>query len=326
MPFIQSLTAIDWALVVILFFSAIEGYRKGFVEIFSSFIGLVASVYLSFKYHVYIGKLISPYLGLNHNWSTLIGYISIAIATQLVITICSIFIFRRFLSFLLYLRINHIFGIFVAIVNTLLFIILFVNVLLMLPLSGVYKQQLVESILFKYMANISIKFGSDIKIPLEAAIHDTQQFITLKPGSLEKIVIAAKVQNWDLYPDENSEAEMITLINSERIRNGLFELVNSFDLRDIARIRCIDMFDRKYFSYYDPDGHDIAFELKNVSVKYTLVADTIAYAYNTQTVYDGFMAKTETKAIFLNPKFTKIGVGIIDAGIYGKIFTQIFTN
>jgi uncharacterized protein YkwD/uncharacterized membrane protein required for colicin V production len=326
MPIINSLTVIDWALVVIILLSAIEGYRLGFVEIFSSFLALLASVYLSFKYHLILGQLISTYTGLNINWTILISYILIAILVQIAITVLSIYILRKFLSFLLYLKLNHILGIFIAIAYTLLFIILFVNVVLMMPLTGVYKQQMITSVIFKYIADISLKFGSNIKIPLEAAIHDTQQFITLKPGSLEKIVITAKIQNWDLYPDQTSESEMLNLVNAERIKNGLFELKKAQDLQDIARIKCNDMFDRRYFSHFDPDGHDVSYELKNVNIKFNIVADNIAYAYNLQTVHNGFMANIDNKSNILNPKFSKVGIGIIDAGIYGKIFTQIFTD
>lgn len=326
MPIINSLTLVDWALLVILFFSAIEGYRLGFVEIFSALFGLIASVYLSFRYHLLLGQTITAYLGINSNWSSLIGYVLVAGLVQIVITLFSIYVFRKLLSFLLYLPINNILGIFVGIANSLLFIVLFVNVILMLPFSGVYKQQVVESVIFKYIADVSLKFGANIKIPLEAAIHDTQQFITLKPGSTEKIAIAAKVQNWDMYPDQAAESEMLTLINAERIKNGLFELINSANLQDISRTRCEDMFDRRYFSHYDPDGHDIAYEAKSVGIRFSIIADNIAYAYNTQTVHDGFMANHDSRNVILNPKYTKVGIGIIDAGIYGKIYVQIFTD
>jgi len=40
----------------------------------------------------------------------------------------------------------------------------------------------------------------------------------------------------------------------------------------------------------------------------------------------GLMNSPGHRANILNPNFHKIGIGVIDGGIYGKMYTQEFTN
>ena len=54
--------------------------------------------------------------------------------------------------------------------------------------------------------------------------------------------------------------------------------------------------------------------------------ENIAYAPTTALANDGLINSPEHRDNILSKDFNKIGVGVIDAGTYGKMFTQDFTN
>lgn len=54
--------------------------------------------------------------------------------------------------------------------------------------------------------------------------------------------------------------------------------------------------------------------------KIWLFPPTVIVAHN------GLMNSEGHRANILSPEFSRVGIGVIDNGIYGKIFVQIFTD
>jgi len=44
------------------------------------------------------------------------------------------------------------------------------------------------------------------------------------------------------------------------------------------------------------------------------------------TAHVGLMNSEGHRENILDPKLNKIGIGVIDNGVYGKMFVQVFTN
>jgi len=44
------------------------------------------------------------------------------------------------------------------------------------------------------------------------------------------------------------------------------------------------------------------------------------------TAHNGLMNSEGHRANILEPEFRKIGIGVIDNGVYGKMFVQVFTD
>jgi uncharacterized protein YkwD len=97
-------------------------------------------------------------------------------------------------------------------------------------------------------------------------------------------------------------------------------------LRKLARSHSLDMFQRGYFSHYTPDGLSPFDRMNAANIEYTYAGENLALAPSTDLAMQGLMNSPGHRANILNPNFNKIGIGAIDGGIYGIMFSQEFTN
>lgn len=120
------------------------------------------------------------------------------------------------------------------------------------------------------------------------------------------------------------EKQMLDLVNKERTSRGLAALKVNATLTEVARAHSRDMINRSYFSHNNPDGKTPFDRMKAAGVTYRTAGENIAGAPSTQTAHTNLMNSSGHRANILNSNFTEVGIGIIDGGRYGKMFTQNF--
>lgn len=107
------------------------------------------------------------------------------------------------------------------------------------------------------------------------------------------------------------EAEVVRLVNIERVKNGLSELEQDGELDKAADIRAEEIIG--YFSHTRPDGSDCFTVLNGNGISYQTVGENIAAGYTTpDRVVEGWMNSPGHRANILNANFTQIGVGFKD--------------
>lgn len=122
------------------------------------------------------------------------------------------------------------------------------------------------------------------------------------------------------------EQMMIDLVNQERQAAGLQKLTVDYTLVKTARLKSKDMIEHDYFSHTSP-VYGSPFDLmKSQGVSYRYAGENLAGAPSVERAHTGLMNSSGHRANILNPNFTHIGVGIIDGGRYGKMFTQHFVG
>ncbi len=62
------------------------------------------------------------------------------------------------------------------------------------------------------------------------------------------------------------------------------------------------------------------------SITYGYAGENLALAPSTELAMQGLMNSPGHRKNILSPNFTKVGIGVMDGGIYGKMFTQEFTD
>lgn len=118
------------------------------------------------------------------------------------------------------------------------------------------------------------------------------------------------------------EAEVVRLVNEIRVKNGLRELKQDWELSRVARYKSEDMRAKKYFSHTSPTYGSPFEMMKSFGIVYRSAAENIAKGYATpKAVVDGWMNSSGHRANILNPSFTHIGVGYVKDGSY---WTQMF--
>ena len=120
----------------------------------------------------------------------------------------------------------------------------------------------------------------------------------------------------------NYESEVVRLVNEIRVKNGLSELKEDWELSRVARYKSQDMKDNKYFSHTSPVYGSPFQMMKNFGISYRSAAENIAKGQRTpQAVVNAWMNSSGHRANILNSSYTHIGVGYVADGNY---WTQMF--
>jgi uncharacterized membrane protein required for colicin V production len=163
------------------------------------------------------------------------------------------------------------------------------------------------------LAALSGQFGDSVPV-----------FVTkLGADDTEKLDLPSDLQ---LTPDPVAERQMFDLVNEERQSAGLGPLVWDDGLVPVARAHSEEMFRLKYFSHTSPVAGSPFDRLKAAGVTYTRAGENLAYAQSVTIAHRGLMESQGHRENILRPEFTKIGIGVISAGPYGRMFTQLFVT
>lgn len=122
------------------------------------------------------------------------------------------------------------------------------------------------------------------------------------------------------------EAEMLRLVNEERVKRGLPPVKADPELAAVARAHSADMFARGYFSHYTPEKKDPFDRMKKAGVKFVTAGENLALGRTLKICHEGLMNSPGHRANILNPAFGRLGIGILDGGIYGLMISQEFRN
>ena len=84
------------------------------------------------------------------------------------------------------------------------------------------------------------------------------------------------------------------------------------------------MFKLKYFGHQSPVSGSPFDRLKAAGITYTRAGENLAYAQSVAVAHRALMDSPGHRENILRPEFTRIGIGVINAGAYGRMVTQLF--
>lgn len=120
------------------------------------------------------------------------------------------------------------------------------------------------------------------------------------------------------------EQRMLELVNQERVKAGLKPLQIDMALVRLARLKAQDMIDRGYFSHTSPTYGSPFDMMRAAGVQYRYAGENLAGAPTVSSAHTNLMDSPGHRANILNANFTKIGIGVVSGGPYGKMFVQMF--
>ena len=120
-------------------------------------------------------------------------------------------------------------------------------------------------------------------------------------------------------------AQIVTLVNAERAKNGLSALTYDSTLQSAAQVRAQEIVTS--FSHTRPNGTYYSSVLKEFGVSYRRSGENIAWGQKTpEEVVTAWMNSSGHRANILNANYNKIGVGC-NISASGTIYwSQLFTN
>jgi uncharacterized YkwD family protein len=120
------------------------------------------------------------------------------------------------------------------------------------------------------------------------------------------------------------EAQMLKLINQERVQRGLKPLSVDLAVTAEARKKSQDMITNNYFGHTSPTYGSPFTQLSRAGISYRAAGENLAGAPTVDRAHTALMNSPGHRANILNASYTHVGIGIIDGGPYGKMYTQMF--
>ena len=315
---------IDLIIIFVVLYYVYLSHSHKFWNVFSDLASFVGSVIVSTIVFRFVSKFINLNFNLGLPASNLIGFILSIVILEFSLSSLMYFLASQFLEKLKISKLLNHLSLVVGIMQGLIVCIFFVNLAYYLPIKPNINVDIEYSKIANFILIRNQKTQDIYNEIFDPSIFNSLSYLTIKPEEDKRINL--DVKKLDLTVDQNSEKEMFEKINSERSALAISKLTYSNNLSVLAEEYAMDMWKRKYFSHYSPEGQNVGDRLKENKIKYAYAGENLALAPTVAIAHNGLMNSEGHRKNILETKFTKVGVGVVDNGVYGKIFVQVFTD
>ena len=328
--FLFSFNWIDFLVIIVILFYALEGYSIGFYASILDLASFVSAFIFGLSFYSFFAKLLIKIFTIPQGFAKAIGFFVAAFLAEIIVS----FILRNFvkrapfykkiLTSKVHKTLNDIFGIFPSVFSGILLIAFILTMIMTLPLSSYLKNAVSDSYFGSRLVTNTQGLGKDINTVFGGAVNEGIAFFTVEPQSNETVNLNFRTSN--VKVDSSAEQQMIGLVNKERTSRRIASLSQNPLLTKVARAHCQDMFKRGYFSHYTLEGLSPFDRMAEANIVFNYAGENLALAPSTQLAMEGLMQSPGHKENILSTNFAKIGIGAIDGGIYGEMFCQEFTD
>lgn len=315
---------VDFIVLIVVFFFAQEGLQRGLFVQFFDILGFAVALLASLNFYPLGAEILIKLFNLPKIAANPIGFLLVWLVAETIFFTALSPLFRKIVIPRLESRANKFLGFIPGVFNALLFTAFILLFIVSLPIRPDIKKDIYDSKVGSFLiesASIAEKPFTSIFGPIA---KQSLTFLTITPE--EKGTIDLEFTQAEYTIDLQSEQQMLAQVNEERAKTGAKALEFDGRLVEVARAHSRDMFERGYFSHFSPEGKDVGDRLENTSIYYTFAGENLALAPNVDRAHTGLMNSSGHRRNILDPAFSKVGIGVIDGGVYGKMFTQVFTN
>ncbi|HSX42223.1 MAG TPA: CvpA family protein [Candidatus Saccharimonadales bacterium] len=321
---------IDGIIVVTLVIYVFEGVNRGFMEQVLELIGFFLTIFLAAWTYRPIGAWLSAHAGVLPEAADPLAFLIDWTVLQALFSLALKYGYHLLPAVIRRSRSNHIAGVFPALAKAAVIIAIVLTVAVIAPVPRQLKQAINGSYLgSKFVAQSGTVEGYLNKI-FGRDVEKSLTFLTVPPQN-EQIIgsndrVDLKFTTTDVKVDAAAETQLLDLVNQARRQAGLVPLTMATKLVAVGEAHSRDMFARGYFAHNDPDGKTPFDRMTDAGITFKVAGENLAYAANVQLAFNGLMNSPEHRANILEKDFRQVGMGVIDGGIYGEMFTQDFTN
>ncbi|KKU56400.1 hypothetical protein A3H89_01635 [Candidatus Amesbacteria bacterium RIFCSPLOWO2_02_FULL_48_11] len=317
---------IDWVILAITGYYIVEGWEDGAVKLVADVVTFLGALWLAIRYHSLAGRFLGEKFGISRTWTEVLGYVVVGFGAELVISGILAAAAGKLPEKFWKSKLNQVLGSAVSIAKGLVLVAFGLLVILTLPLRGTVRKDIKSSLLGSRLVVAAEKYGGEVKSSLDEAAAAAVRFLTVKPQSTERVSLQALPETCAVAVDEAAERQVLELVNNERAAAGGVQLRVDNRMTAVARAHSRDMFERKYFSHYSPEGLNAAQRLEKSGVRYSLMGENLAYAPDVQTAHQGLMDSEGHRRNILDKRFTRVGVGAVNGEECGLMITQVFAD
>jgi len=315
---------IDGFLVFVFAYHAIDGFEKGFIRAGLDTAGFALAFLSALLLYRFPAGFVSDAFGFPYFFASALSFFLVWSLADFLWPQATKRLVRRLAPSWKLPKTEKVLGVLPGLGNAALISAILLSVLLAFPVPDRVRAQVSDSPLASLLAGAAASVDNAIRPLLGRYGAEGISLITVSPEATAALELNFTVHDSRLDPA--SEQELFEAANRERRAAGLRELEWSNQLRDVARLHSDDMFRRGYFGHIDPDGLTPADRTERLGVPYGLVGENLALSPSASLAHRGLMGSPGHRANILKSEFRKLGVGAVDGGVYGKMFTQMFSD
>lgn len=316
---------IDAAIVALVGFAVWNGYRNGFIATMYGLATWVVSFAAAVVFQTPAASLVE-HLGLLPAMARPIGFVAVLVVIEGLFSLAGFFALRPIVRAVhkmpWALTVDKVLGVFPSVARSLFVVGIVLSAVVVSPvpteLKAAVESSRIARALIERIAAIQPQLAA-----LSGQLGDNVPLFVTKLGAddTEKLDLP---DGLDLQSDPVAERQMFDLVNEERVSVGLVPLIWDDRLVSIARAHSAEMFKLKYFSHQSPVNGSPFDRLKAGGVTYSRAGENLAYTQSVTVAHRGLMESQGHRENILRPEFANIGIGVISAGAYGRMFTQMF--
>ncbi len=315
---------VDFIIIAVVLLYIWEGWGRGFINQLCELLIFVLTFLCAIKFYPAAAKLLVDNFAFTQGVANAAGFFFFGLVIEQTLS----YLFSKLLDKVppAWQRhlLNQILTLLPLLINSLIIIAFTLTLLVGLPIPGKFKSAISKSKISMYMLSQTQTFEKALSGVFGEAVRDTYNFLTVLPQSRDQVQLHFTQLNISI--DANEEMEMLSKVNTERRDRGLAELTSNEKLRDLARAYGQTMFEGGFFSHYSLDGQSPFDRMEKAGIRFTSAGENLALAPSVTIAHQGLMDSPGHRANILSTKFTQIGVGCVDGGIYGKMYVQEFTD
>lgn len=328
---------VDLFLSIILLFYLWSGWGRGFLLGILDLAGFVLSFTGALKLYSFLANLLISNFSLTKGIANAAGFLLVGIGLELIYSQILIIIMKKVYPRITTLvgdkkklnlinLLDKMLGFIPASGEAIIFTAFILTLLVTLPIRGAVKQDIISSKLGGPLVSHTQGIEGQLNQIFGEAVNETLTFLTINPSPTSEESIDLGFIQKEGKLDEYAEKTMLTLMNIERQKQNLPILVRSERLEFVARNHAKDMFERGYFSHYNPEGLSPFDRMDKEGVKYTSAGENLALAPSVVLAHQGLMNSPGHRKNILSTDFYQVGIGAVNGGIYGTLFVQEFTD
>lgn len=320
----------NWIDLIVVFYLLVHfasGTKKGFFSILVAMFGLIFSLVLSFFTYSYTAGFLVNNFAIDAVYANVLGFFANIFIFKIIIIVLVYKSLPKTLAKIENSLINKLIGGFISLAYGAIVVFLIFSITLSFSLPNIMDEEFYASTTGNFIASDPLKlnnsfegiFGNVLKTTM-----DKLDFLTVEKEDEKGIDLNFKTS--DLEFDEKMEADMLEMVNRERVSRGFRELIADEKARDVARKHGIDMFENGYFAHTNLEGKSSADRMKDGEVEFSMAGENLAFAQDLLSAHTGLMESPGHRENILNPFFHRVGIGVVIGEPYGIIFVQNFAD
>lgn len=323
-PFESQPNLIDLLVAALVLIYALSGYRQGWLVGLIELGGFVLALYVGLSFFAPAANQLVAWSPLPYSLSKPAAFLALWFATDLLYGLIVRGLLVRLAAARRRSPIDRLLGLWPGAARGVILAAILLTVSAAVPFPEPIAGTLQGSRAAQALASRTTALSEGLNQVFGDAVQDTLGLLTVKPESNERVALPFRVA--DAAFDPAGESHLIELVNRERTARGLRVLEPDQTLRDVARAHSTDMFRRGYFAHLDPDGQSPFDRMRAGGVRFRAAGENLALAPTIEVAHTGLMNSPGHRENILNPAFGRIGIGVADGKLHGKMITQAFAD